>query len=154
MTDKAHSYLVDWIINYLKNRDLMFRKIEVVEKNKKGFDFYIRFRDREQFFVVTPVIEDADKILNRFDTEGYFGLVIANTKGNFDILVKNWGKFVAVKHLCIYFVNPFSKLDKKWIIYPHTHNNICEKGALEKGLKSMFEMVEVLIDGQIKDTFK
>ena len=154
MTDKTHQSLVDWIVDYLKNKDLYLRKIEVIEKNKKGFDVYVKFKDREQFFVVEPVIENIDNVFSKFNSEGYFGLVVLNTIGNLDILTKNWDKFVKFEHLCVYFVNPFSKLDKKWIIYPYVHNNICEKDALEKGLKTMFEVVEPLSEGGIKDSFK
>jgi len=154
MESKAHLYLVDWIINFLKNKDLFLKNIELVEKKKDGFDVYVKFRDKEQFFIVEPLIEDVNKILGKFDSGRYFGLVMFNTAGNFNVLVQNWNKFVEFKHLCIYFVNPFSQLDKKWIIYPYTHNNICERGSLEKGLKAMFEMVEPLSESQIKDRFK
>lgn len=154
MKDKAHEYLVNWAVDYLKNKDLFLKKIESIEKEKKGFDVCVKFKDKEQFFIIQPVIGDIDGVLSKFDNEKYFGLVVFNTPGNFDILVKNWGKFVKFRHLCMYFVNPFSQLDKKWIIYPYTHNNICEKSALEKGLRAMFEMVEPLSEGKIKDRFK
>lgn len=154
MEDKSQLYLVDWIVDYLKNRDLLFRNIESVERNKEGFEVYIKFKEKEQFFIVKPVIENIDEILSKFDENRHFGLVLFNTMGNFDILLKNWKKFIRFKNLSIYFVNPFSNLDKKWIIHPYTHENICEKSALEKGLRAMFEMVEPLTEEQIKDKFK
>ncbi len=154
MEDKTHPYLVDWIIDYLKNRDLLFRKIDSIEKNKDGFDVYFKFKDKEQFFVVMPVIKDVNAILSKFDSERNFGLVVFNTMGNFDFLVKNWDKLVQFKRLCIFFVNPFSQLDKKWIIYPFTHNGICERTSLERGLKAMFGMVSPLTEKQIEDRFK
>lgn len=154
MENKAHSYLVDWIIDYLRNKDILLKKIELIEKNKDGFDVYAKFKDKEQFFIVRPVIEEINDVLSKFDEERYFGLVLFNTPGNFDLLVKNWDRFAKFKNLCVYFVNPFSQLDKRWIIYPYTHNNICEKNALEKGLKAMFDMVEPLTDGMVKDRFK
>lgn len=154
MEDKANLYLVDWIIDYLKNKDLLLKKIELVEKNKDGFDVYVKFKDKEQFFIVKPAIDDVEAILSKFNSENYSGLVMFNTASNFDILVRNWERFAKFKNLCVYFVNPFSQLDKKWIIYPYTHNNICEKNALEKGLKAMFEMVEPLTESMIKDRFK
>ena len=39
-------------------------------------------------------------------------------------------------------VNSFS--DKAWIISPYIHDKICDKAALEVGLKSMAEMVEII----------
>ncbi|MBS3098379.1 hypothetical protein J4209_06315 [Candidatus Woesearchaeota archaeon] len=76
------------------------------------------------------------------DVEKHISLVIFNSKNNFNAVVDNWKKFINFKYFNIYFVNPFSQLDKKWIIYPHTHNRICEESSLKLGLKSMFEMVE------------
>jgi hypothetical protein len=154
MEDKAHQYLVDWIVDFLKNKDLLLKKIELIEKNKDGFDVYIKFRDKEQFFIVKPLTGDIDKKLSKFNEQGHFGLVVFNTKSNFDILIRNWDKIVKFKNLSVYFINPFSQLDKKWIIHPYVHNNICERNALEKGLRSMFEMVEPLTEDNIKDRFK
>ena len=149
MEDKAKQYLVEWTINFLKNKDLYLKRIEVVEENKGGFDVYGKFKDKDQFLIVKPVMENVDEVLPKFDSERHFGLVVFNTAGNFDVLIKNWDKFLKFKQLCIYFVNPFSQLDKKWLIYPYTHNNICERGALEKGLRAMFEMVEPLAESSI-----
>ena len=44
--------------------------------------------------------------------------------------------------LSVMFVNPESKIDKKWIIYPATHNSICDASSLKTGLESMFAMVD------------
>jgi hypothetical protein len=167
--DKAHSELVDWTINYLKNRDLFLRKIDVIEKDKKGFDVYVKFKDslkskisnsyespirkKEQFFVVMPIMSEIKELFSRFEPGGNYGLVVFNTLSNFNVLIDNWKEFVKFKGLCVYFVNPSSKLDKRWVIYPYTHNNICEEGSLKAGLKSMFDMVEVLTEAKIKDTF-
>ena len=154
MEDNTRAHLKDWIITYLKNRDLMFRKIESVEQNKGGFDFCIKFKDKEQFFIVQPVMDDISSLLSKFNSEHHFGIAAFNTHENFDFLVRNWGKFAEIKNLSIYFINPFSNLDKKWIIHPYTHNNICEKSALAKGLRAMFDTVEPLTGQQIKDRFK
>jgi len=105
--DAAYPYLKEWIINYLKNRDLLFRKIEAVEENKEGFDFYIQFKDKGQFFIVMPVMQDVGGIFTKLDSERHFGLVVLNTSSNFKVLLENWEKFAQFRHLCVYFVNPF-----------------------------------------------
>jgi hypothetical protein len=150
----AKEYLVDWTVDFLKNKDLMLRRIEDISKNKGGYDVYVKYKDKEQNIVVMPTVEDADALLSRFNENGHFGLVLLNTNNNFRFLIKNWERLLKFRNLCIYFVNPFSSLDKKWIIYPYTHNNVCESTALEKGLRSMLEMVDVLSEGAIKDKFK
>jgi hypothetical protein len=150
----AKEYLVEWTVDFLKNRDIMLRKIEGVQKDKDGYDVYVKYKDKEQNIVVMPEVEDADALLSRFNENGHFGLVLLNTQDNFHFLIKNWERLVKFRNLCVYFINPFSSLDKRWIIYPYTHNNICESGSLEKGLKSMFDMVEPLKESTIKDRFK
>ena len=154
MEDKVKSFLVDWMVDFLKNKDMILKKMESIEKNKEGFDIYVKYNDKEQFFMVMPVLENADELLGRLDENRHFGLVVLNTMENFNFLVKNWNGFARFKSLCIYFVNPFSKLDKKWVIYPYTHNNYCERNSLERGLKAMFDMVEPLTESSIKDRFK
>ncbi len=150
MENKAHTCLVDWIINYLNNKDLLLERIELIEKNKDGFDLYVKFREKEQFFIIAPILDNVGEIISKFDENRFFGLITFNTTNNLDILIKNWGSFIKIKHLCIFFVNPFSQSDEKWIIFPCTHNNICEKNTLARGLKSMFEMVEPLTEEQTR----
>ncbi|MEA2037695.1 MAG: hypothetical protein U9O94_09365 [Nanoarchaeota archaeon] len=170
MEDKIHSYLVKWTMDYLKGKDAFLKNIETIEENKGGFDLYVKFKEslkseisnsyepsirkKEQSFVVKPIIEDVDEVLSRFNGEGRFGLVVFNTHGNFNVLLNKWNDFIKFKRLCIYFVNPASKLDKKWTIFPYTHNNICDSNSLERGLQTMFETVEPLIEASIKDKFK
>lgn len=146
--------MVDWIINYVKNRDSIAKKIENIEKNKGGFDVFVKFNDREQYFIVIPFINNIDGVLTKIKEDMHFGLVVFNTKENFKVVTDNWKKLINFKHLSIYFINPFSQLDKKWIIYPYTHNRICDEGSLELGLKTMFEMVEPISEEKAKTLIK
>ncbi|MBW2980237.1 hypothetical protein KY360_02370 [Candidatus Woesearchaeota archaeon] len=152
--DKAKEFLIDWIKGYLKNRDVMAKNIESIGKSKEGFDVYVKFKDKEQFIIALPNIENIEGILSKLENkEGYYTIVTFNSGKNFKGLISNWSKFAEFKFLNIFFVNPFSELDKRWIIYPHTHNKICDKDSLEKGLKSMFEMVEPISEEDIKKNF-
>ena len=138
--DRLHSFLQEWTVNYVKNRDLLTKSIESVEKNKEGF--LVRFKDRKQFFIVEPFIGDINEVIKKINEEEYFSLVVFNTKENFEAVVENWNRLVEFKKLSIYFVNPFSQLDKKWIVYPYTHHQVGSESSLELGLKTMFETVE------------
>ena len=69
-------------------------------------------------------------------------------------MLDNWDKLTKYTSLMLYFVNPFSKLDKKWVINPHVHSKICDDKALRNGLKSMFEMVTALSEADIQQKFK
>jgi len=182
--------LVDWIVTYVKNRDSVAKKIESIEKDKDGFDVFVKFkgslkseisnsrrnskgisgvpekpkvflrtyessiRKKEQYFIVMPFINNIDDVLTKIKEDMHFGMVTFNTKENFNVVIDNWKKLINFKHLSIYFVNPFSQLDKKWIIYPYTHSKICDEGSLKLGLKTMFEMVEPIDEEKVKTLIK
>ena len=145
----SHSFLVDWTISFIKNKDVISKKIEKIENGKDGFDLYIKYKDREQYFIIAENIIDIDSIIKKINNDFYFSIVTLNSKENFDSVLKNWNKLINFKFLNIIFVNPFSELDKKWIIFPHTHNKISDEKALETGLKSMFAMVEPIEEQQL-----
>lgn len=147
--ESAHSFLVEWTANFVKNKDVVARKIENIEKNKDGFDLYVKFKDKEQFFIISPSINNLDLIIPKLKSDSYFCIVILNSGENLDSLIKNWRRLIEFKFLSVIFVNPFSQLDKKWIIYPYTHHKICDESSLKTGLKSMFEMVEPIEEKEL-----
>ena len=149
MENKAHSFLAEWAINFLKNKDILAKKIEKIERDKDGFDVYVKYRDREQYVIVAPQLKDIDSMIKKINNISYFSIVTLNSKENFDAIVKKWNALTGFKFLNIIFVNPFSESDKKWVIFPHTHHKICDEGSLETGLKSMFGMVEPIEEVQL-----
>jgi hypothetical protein len=154
MENKAHSYLLDWTINFLKNKDLMLKKIESIEKGKDGFDLYIKYKDKEQYVLVIPTISDLSGIIQKFSNTSYFTIVTLNSKENLDEVLKSWAKLVDFRFLNIIFTNPFSSGDKRWIIYPSTHNKVSEQSSLKLGLKSMFEMVDSIDEQKLVSKIK
>ena len=149
MENKLHYFLVQWTINYIKNKDIVSKKIEQIENGKDSFDLYVKYQDREQYFIIAASIVDINPILQRITNNTYFSIVTLNSKENFDAMIKNWSKLTNFKFLNIIFVNPFSEIDKKWIIFPHTHHKICDEPSLENGLKAMFNMVDPIEEGQL-----
>ena len=149
MEDKSHSFLLDWTINFIKNKDIVAKKIEKIENGKDGFDLYVKYKDRQQYFIIVPNITYIDSIIQKINDNFYFSIVTLNSKENFNIILKNWSKLVNFKLLNLIFVNPFSELDKKWIVFPYTHHKICDESSLETGLKSMFNMVEPIEEQQL-----
>jgi|ETNmetMinimDraft_2_1059921.scaffolds.fasta_scaffold49434_2 hypothetical protein len=148
--DKVHSYLLDWAINFVKNRDAFTKKIKEIEKGKDS-DFSVRYDDgKEASFIIIPSIDDIQKTLEKRTKKDHFCIITLNNKDNLDSIINNWKKLIEYEFLSIYFVNPDSKLDKKWILFPYTHNKICDESSLKSGLKSMFEMVEQISEGQLK----
>ncbi|MDP3765514.1 MAG: hypothetical protein Q8R04_03295 [Nanoarchaeota archaeon] len=149
MENKSHSFLVDWTTNFIKNKDIISKKIEHIENGKGGFDLCVKYRDREQYFIIAPNLVDIDSIIQKINNDSYFSIVTLNSKENFDNILKNWSKLISFKFLNIIFVNPFSEMDKKWIVFPYTHQKICDESSLENGLKSMFAMVEPIEEQQL-----
>ncbi len=149
--DKAKEFLADWVTSYLKNRDLMAKSIESIEKGKDGFDVYVKFKDKEQFIFTIPTIGDLTDALSKMQNkEANYVIVTLNNKSSLKGLINNWDKLVQYRFLSVFFINPSSSTDKRWIIYPYTHDKICEKSALSKGLNAMFEMVEPISEEDIK----
>lgn len=149
MENKLRSFLGDWTIHYVKNKDIVSKKIEKIENGKEGFDLYVKYKGREQYFIIVSSINDIDAVLQKVNNNPYFSIVTLNSKENFDILLKNWHKLINFKFLSIIFVNPFSETDKKWIVFPYTHQKICDGYSLKNGLKSMFAMVEPIEGNQL-----
>lgn len=149
MKDKSYSFLVEWAMHFIKNKDIISKKIEKIENGKDGFDIYVKYKDREQYFIIAPTIADIDLIIERLNNNFYFSIVTLNSRGNFEIILKNWNKLVNFRFLNIIFVNPFSELDKRWVVFPHTHHKICDESSLENGLRAMFEMVEPIEEQQL-----
>ena len=149
MENKVHSFLVDWAVNFLKNKDILAKKIENIEHDKDGFDLYVKYRDREQYFIIQADIGNIDAIIQKLNNEHHFSIVTLNSKNNFKTIFKNWNRLVQFKFLSIMFINPFSGMDKKWTMFPHTHHKICDESSLEMGLKAMFETVEPIEEEQL-----
>ncbi|MBL7055847.1 hypothetical protein ISS07_02960 [Candidatus Woesearchaeota archaeon] len=134
-----HSFLVNWSIKFLENKDIIRRNIVSVDKNKKGHDFIINYQENTKRFVV--VFELTTDIFEKLKDENT-GIFLLNSKDNLRFLVTNWKKFSENKSLSLYFVNPFSSTDKAWILHPNIHDKICDASSLELGLNSMADMVE------------
>jgi hypothetical protein len=149
METKSGSFLADWTINFIKNKDIIAKKIENIENGKHGFDLHVKYKDREQYFIIAPSISNIDSVIQKIDNNAHYTIVTLNSKENFNSMLKSWHKLVSFKFLNIIFANPFSQLDKKWIVFPYTHHKICDESSLENGLKSMFDMVEPIEEGQL-----
>ncbi|MBI1936224.1 hypothetical protein HYS31_07335 [Candidatus Woesearchaeota archaeon] len=147
--DKIKEFLIGWAADFVKNKDSISKKIEKIENGKEGFDLYVKYKDRDQYFIISPAIKDIEQIIRRINNNSHFSIVVLNSKDNFDIVLKNWNTLTGFKFLSIIFVNPFSESDKKWIVFPHTHHKICDEASLEAGLKSMFQMVDQIHEQQL-----
>ena len=155
--DKSQENLKEWTLEYIKNKDIVLKKIEKIED--LGETLFIIYKDKKQLFLILSFfrsIEDLfEKIKNaklNFDFD-VLSLVVYNTEKNFFFMLANWNKLIAYPKLNLIFANKFSQLDKKWIISPHTHAKISDPDSLEQGLKTMFQTVEPISDDELKEMF-
>lgn len=151
--DKVYSYLMDWSINFIKNRDILTKKISDIKK--KELDFSVVNKDRtEIFYFIILSIENISEILKKTNKNSHFGIFTLNNKKNLIILINNWEKLIEFEYLGFYFINPFSKLDEKWVIFPYTHHRICDPDSLQTGLRTMSEMVDEITEDQLKEKLR
>lgn len=127
--------LADWTMNYVKNRDLTFRKLVSHKEHTKEEYIDFEFKDK----AVTHFIMDklSEKVFEAIKGREHKVMVCLNTDENFRFLIKNWKKLSEIRNLGFLFVN--LKLDDKWIINPHTHSMIADPESIESGLRTMFD---------------
>ncbi len=142
--------LTEWTLTFIKHMDVIKQHvasivvsgsiISVMEKNNKKQDYFVLPRLDNLFNLFSAAAKsDIDQNYAVF-------LVCANTIDNFKVLIQNWVKFASHQRLTIYFVNPVSNTDTKWVIKPWLHNKISDPESLEVGLKAIFDMVEEVHD--------
>lgn len=147
-----NSFLAEWVIKFLENKDAISKKIVAIDKKCKGFDFSVQYKDSIRYFIVKPRIDK--EIFNVIKANTPLCIISLNNPNNIKFLVNEWKKISEYKALIFYFVNPFSNLDKAWIIMPYVHNRICDNSSLELGLKSMAEMVESISLESLNDLIR
>jgi len=139
---KEAVYLKDWFVRFLKNRDLAFRRIIGIEE--KDDLIIVKESAKETVYKVVPFITDFEV------DDSVQGLITYNTMPAFKALKASWKKLITHPNLVIYFINPFSKTDKKWIIRPRTHHFISDAESLWTGLDSLSGNVEFITKDRIK----
>ena len=137
---EAKAVLKDWIVEYVKSKDAMTRQITSMKTDAENVDVFVEGTIKTQFIIVQPELNDLGKLDSLKDK--HIVLVTANTKDNAEFLIGHWAELVKYPHLCVYFVNPNSSMDKRWVIFPATHDKITERRTLRKGIESLYATVE------------
>lgn len=132
--------LKNWIVEYVKSKDAMTRQITSIRQDAENVDVFVEGTLKSQFIIVQPELGDLSRLESMKDK--HVILVTANTKDNSEFLIKNWEELIKYPHLSVYFVNPNSSLDKRWIIFPATHDKITERRTLRKGIESLYLTVD------------
>ncbi len=134
--------LTDWTEQYVKNKDLILRNIVNIVKDDGGWTFAVIRKDGTQHVLVTP--EFTSEFLQKMKPELNAMLVMHNTMKNVEKIVEHWQELIKFPKLALVFANPDASGDKRWIIFPHTHDKIIERKALRRGLESLYTTVDPL----------
>lgn len=129
--------LEEWILQYRKHRDLVFRKIASIEGKNP---ILIRNKDEttEQIYV-----QSSCSTFEKYNKETTPTIIVVlNTEANIQAMLHEWDILAKNKYLSVMFVNPDAQGEKRWIIRPYTHNRISERAALKTGIMSIAEQVE------------
>lgn len=142
--EKIIKYLLEWAEHYFKSRDAFEKNIISIEHvNHK---LIITFEGKKETIIAVPDLQ----YLRNMEFNENTSLITINNRKNVDCLYDNWNKLINIPSFKIYFINPFSTTEKKWIIIPYVHAKICDKGSLKLGFTAMFETVEQLTEGILK----
>ncbi|MCP3682982.1 MAG: hypothetical protein GY861_09850 [bacterium] len=140
--EKAVKFLLEWAEGHVRHRDVIAKNIQAVET--KDDRLVVKHKDKTVEYFVAISLDDIG--FDSIDKEKEVAIATFNTKKNFDFLISKWNQLIEIKGLTIFFVNPLSQLEIKWIIKPYFHNKICDNASLKAGLSAMFETVEKLSD--------
>ncbi len=135
--EKAEEFLAGWTENYLKNKDIILRRIEKLSRQKDKIE--VKYKERQHTYLIEPFLEE--NVLKKL-SDLHQTIVCFSTNENIEFVLKHWENLIKHSCLSIFFVNPFSKTEKIWIIYPQTHNGISERSSLKPGLYSLASQVE------------
>ncbi|MBU0471869.1 MAG: hypothetical protein KKF89_01610 [Nanoarchaeota archaeon] len=124
--------LKEWIINFVKNKDLMYRKLVSYEEAEKTVLFH--FKDKDQAYFILPQLNQSIFLLIKED--GQKTIVCLASRDNLKFLIDNWSSFSVVNDLNFVFVSV--QTNKRWIINPGVHSKICDDDSLVFGLESMY----------------
>jgi len=135
------SFLIDWCIRFLQNKDSIRREIINIEKTQQNA-FAIHYKGKVKYFFIATILNN--DIFNNLKMDSFIGIFTLNNPSNIRFIVTEWKKLIEFKFLSIFFINPLSSTEKVWAISPYIHDRICDSSSLELGLKSMAEMVTPL----------
>jgi len=124
--------LRSWAREILVHRDVFQKKIKDISEVKEGLK--IKYAGHEETVYVVKKLEEAP-------VEENAKVFLPNTKANFDYLIHNWPSLAKQQGLTLFFVNPDTDQEQKWIIRPNLHDRIADYDSLKPGLQALFSTV-------------
>lgn len=130
----SNSSLKEWVLTFIKNRDLFFKKIASIKE--EGNKVIVENKDNSK--ITYYIIEDISLLdLKNININDKTIICVLNTKSNIDSTIKIWHELVKYKMLSIMYINPKEVSENKWSINPYYHSNISD-ASLKNSLLSIF----------------
>ncbi|MGM5487408.1 MAG: hypothetical protein ACQESG_00510 [Nanobdellota archaeon] len=145
----SQDYLLHWAKEYFRNKDIIYKKIIAIDE--KSHHLEINYKDKTLYVYGFETLEEVLKVSKE---DQHTAVIVFNTEDNLKSLQSLWKELIKFKHLFIYFINPNSVRDQKWIISPYVHDKIADKKTLKTGLKAMFDSVSQITSPEIKKVIK
>ena len=114
----------EWIVNYVKNRDLIERKL--IGHEIQGELIKFKYEHKETDYIVKEVLTDDVFDINTSGEQTT--IVCLNSEHNVKFVIDNWDKMKKDTKLKIMFVNFTTNV--KWILSPNTHDKIADPESL------------------------
>ena len=131
--------MIEWTKLYIQSKDAFLKEIQNLSQNEE-WHLIANLKNGTRRLYLAQEHLNTEILLPKLGTEPVF-VIVNNSKQSFNELVDHWNELKTFPKLCIVFVNPDSDLEKKWLIYPYTHDRISDPQSLKLGLKTLFETV-------------
>jgi len=122
-----------WAREFLRHKDVFAKKIVEIKDTPDGLE--VVYKAGTERCICNKELDCSAAAENT-------KIFVLNTRKNLDTLIHNWHSLAQMPGLVIYFVNPGSMQEKKWIIQPYLHDKVADDDTLKEGLISMFETVD------------
>ncbi len=141
----THEELKVWLRAYINAKSQTGLDVLDTQYDSGGFDVYVKLKDKEQFFLIKSNfdIKSIEKAIP-FDKPTY--LVVPNRHEVLGEVLSHWDTLVGYPKLCILFVNPRAPYERKWQLYPATHDRLIGRKNLKSALLSLFSQVPEYIN--------
>ncbi|MBI2545613.1 hypothetical protein HYV81_00340 [Candidatus Woesearchaeota archaeon] len=143
-----HTYLKEWAVQYFRNKDIVARNIVSVEQGKDVV--ILKYKDHEEQIMPLGSLEE----FNEQPSQDFIDIIVFNSHKNFKVLLDSWEHFIRFPNLKLFFINPFSEADHKWIVSPAIHHRVSDEASLKRGLQAMFDTVATLDEAELKENLE
>ncbi|MBI2581393.1 hypothetical protein HYV85_06365 [Candidatus Woesearchaeota archaeon] len=151
MADSASfEFMKEWALRYVRHRDIAARKISGLKDTGYGFVIVNNDGSSTGCFVqpslqgVKPALFATAAVADKESKESMRNILIVTLSNseNIQAVYRMWDVLAANSGMLVVFANPFSALEDKWVLKPHLHNRVCDRGSLLQGLRAMSGLVE------------